>query len=105
MIYMGILGKIKAKAKEEAYERKKLKALEKSAYYGEKKKVTAAKKKKAAKAAIKRGKAKARGDKKNSKSEVGKKFNNWADKKAAEMKKEQKKKGELKLPDEYNYKW
>jgi len=36
---------------------------------------------------------------------VGKKFNNWADKKAAEMKKEQKKKGELKLPDEYNYKW
>lgn len=97
---MNLFDKIKTKAKGKYKERQQLKALEKSAYIGEKKKVTAEKKKMKAEEAVKRGKAKARG--KRTKSSFGSKFNSWADRKAKEMKQKEKD-NPFKIPE--NYKW
>lgn len=95
---MGILDKLKAKKAE----RRKLKALENAAYIGEKKKVDAAKRAKAAEQAVLRGQARARG-KANKGGDIKQKFDKWADRKAAEMKKEQGKEGPFKIPP--GYKW
>lgn len=96
---MGILDKLKAKKAE----RRKLKALENAAYIGEKKRVDAANRAKAAEQAVLRGQARARGKPAKGGSDFKSKLNSWADRKAAEMKKEQGKEGPFKIPP--GYKW
>jgi len=84
---MGIIDNLKKSYKDKADERKKLKALEKSAYLGEKKKVDAATKARKAEEAVKREQAKARqGGSSDKLKSVAKKVDTWAERKAKEQK-------------------